>query len=49
MLAFMEFSKKFTGRLDEGLLVERGLPGVEMLVEPDVVDEVYSSGVEGYW
>ena len=32
--------KKFTGRLDEELLVERGPPGVETPVIPDVVDEV---------
>jgi hypothetical protein len=37
---YMEITKNFTWRLYEGLLVERGHPGVEALDEPDVLDAV---------
>jgi hypothetical protein len=45
--------KKFTGRLGEGLLVERGRPGVELSFTPagpeapDVGDAVQGVGVSG--
>ena len=36
--AFIEFPKNSSGGLDEKLLLERGLPGEEITVQPDEPD-----------